>query len=305
MIEIKSTLRESPVTAIIYGKDGVGKSSFCAGAPSVVFVTVEGGLDNIDALAVPTPKTWQEVLDSVAALAVDDRCKTIAIDSLDWLEQICWAHICKVGIGDGKSRNVSNIEAFGWGKGYNAALAEWRKLLMVLEEAKRNGKNVLMTAHALLKGVKNPFGEDYDAWVLKMHEKAAGLMREWVDVVAYCELDIALHKENDRTKSISTGKRVMRCSPSGGTTTKTRYNLPEVLPLDWNAFSAAIKKGRPRSVEALKAVMQEKLTALDDPTLAAGCAQFLVERGETFASLSEAIATVNDYLKEKEEKEKQ
>lgn len=305
MIEIKSTLCESPVTAIFYAKDGVGKSTLCASAPGAVFISVEGGLDNIDALAVPSPKTWQDVLDSVVSLSKDERCKTIVIDSLDWLEQLCWAHICKIGIGDGKSRNVSNIEAFGWGKGYTAALSEWRKLLMLLDEAKRHGKNVLMTAHATLKSVKNPFGEDYDAMILKMHEKAAGLLREWVDVVAYCELDIALHKENDRTKSISTGKRVMRCSPSGGTTTKTRYNLPEVLPLDWNAFASAIKKGRPRSVEALKATLQEKLATLDDPTLAAGCSQFLVERGETFASLSEAITTVDDYLKEKERKAEQ
>ncbi len=300
MIEIKSTLRESPIRAIIFGKDGVGKSTFCAGAPGAVFIAVESGLDNIDALAVPTPTHWEDLIEYVQALSTDERCGTIVIDSLDWAEQLCWRHVCAQG--DEKGRKQKNIESFGYGKGYVAALAEWRVLLGELQRARANGKNVLLIAHAERKAVKNPTGEDYDAWAIKLNAKAAGIIREWVDVVGFAELDVAIiegKEKTDRAKGVSTGKRILRTQPAAGYDAKTRFTLPERVPLDWPTFARLVKAGRPPTVEELTATLDNRLLALASDDVAAGCRSFLSERGRTFASLSEAIATVDGYLNEK------
>jgi hypothetical protein len=300
VIEIKSTLRESPIRAIIFGKDGVGKSTFCAAAPCAVFIAVESGLDNIDASATPTPDEWTDLLEYVQALADDDRCGTIVIDSLDWAEQLCWRHVCQQG--DEKGRKQKNIESFGYGKGYVAALAEWRVLINELMLARSKGKNVLLIAHAERKAVKNPTGEDYDAWAIKLNAKAASLFREWVDVVGFAELDIAIIEgkdKHDRAKGISTGKRVLRTQPAAGYEAKTRFTLPERVPLDWPSFARAVKAGRPPTIDELELRITTKLADLADVAVEAACGKFLSERGRTFASLSEAIATVDGYLNER------
>lgn len=301
-LEIKSTLRESPIRAVIFGKDGVGKSTFCAAAPRAVFIAVENGLDNIDAQAVPMPEEWVDLIEYVQALSNDERCGTIVIDSLDWAEQLCWRHVCAQG--DDKGRKQKNIESFGYGKGYVAALAEWRVLLNELTVARRNGKNVLLIAHAERKAVKNPTGEDYDAWAIKLNAKAAGLIREWVDVVGFAELDVAIIEgkdKNDRAKGISTGRRVLRTQPAAGYDAKTRFTLPDRVPLDWSTFDRLVKAGRPPTVDELEATLKSKRAELNSTEIGNACEAFLSERGRTFASLSEAIATVDGYLNEKKE----
>jgi hypothetical protein len=303
MIEIKSTMREVPIRAVIYGADGVGKSTLCAGAPGAVFVAVEDGLANIDAMQVAEPHSWTDILESVDALVSDDRCHTIVIDSLDWAEALCWRHVCDQG--DEKSRKVKNIEAFGYGKGYVAAVAEWRILLASLTRAGNAGKHVLLTAHAHRKVVKNPAGEDFEQWQIKLHEKAAGLIREWAHVVAFAELDIATVTDKDdgnRTKGVWSGKRVLRTQPSAGYQGKTRLTMPAKIPLDWRAFASAVSAGKPPGIEALSATLSAKLLELGDDAVSVGCTQFLEARGKSLASVTEAIATVDRYLSQKKEK---
>lgn len=299
-ITIKSTLREAPIRAVIFGKDGVGKSTFCAGAPGAVFIAVESGLDNIDARSVPEPEEWPDLIEYVQALADDERCGTIVIDSLDWAEALCWRHVCEQG--DDKGRKQKNIEAFGYGKGYVAALAEWRVLLNELNRARAKGKGILLIAHAERKTVKNPTGEDFDAWAIKLNAKAAGLVREWVDIVGFAELDVTtIEVEKGYHKGQSSGRRILRTQPAAGYDAKTRFTLPERIPLDWSRFAALVSAGRPATVEELRVSLSAKLIQLDREDITTGCSDFLKERGETFASLSEAIATVDGYIREKKE----
>ena len=304
MLEIKSTLRNSPIRAVIYGKDGIGKSTMCAGAPDAIFIASEDGLDNIDAKAVEPPTTWTQLIETVDALAADGRCGTIVIDSLDWAEPLCWEYVCAQG--DEKGRKMKNIEAFGYGKGYVAALSEWRVLLSALTRAGRAGKNVLLIAHAHRKTVRNPSGEDYEQWQIKLNEKAGGLIREWVHIVGFAELDIATVTNKDdggRTKGIFTGKRILRTQPSAGYEGKTRLTLPAKIPLEWASFAAAVASGRPPTEAELRATLDAKLTQLGDGEVSRGCGTFLVQRGFSLGAYAEAIATVDGYLSDSEQKE--
>ncbi len=301
-LEIRSTLREVPIRAVVYGADGVGKSTLCAGAPKAVFICTEDGLDNIDARAIDPPETWAGILEAVDALTADDRCGTIIIDSLDWAEQMLWSWLVATRP-DEKGRKVKDIEGYGYGKGYIAAASEWRVLLAALQRAGKAGKHVLMTAHAQRKSVKNPSGEDYEQLQIKLQERAAGLIREWVHIVAFAELDIATVTDKDdgnRTKGVFTGKRILRTQPAAGYQGKTRLTMPAKIPLDWAAFAAAVKAGRPPSVDALRAQL-DALIGLDED-LQSRCEKFLASRGMTPAALNDAIANVQRVLETKEEK---
>jgi hypothetical protein len=302
MLEIRSTLREAPIRAVIYGADGVGKSTLCAGAPGAVFIASEDGLDNIDARQVNPPESWPQIIEYVDALSNDDRCGTIVIDSLDWSEQMLWSWLVATKT-DEKGRKVKDIEGYGYGKGYIAAASEWRILIAALQRAGQRGKNVLMTAHAHRKGVKNPTGEDFEQMQIKLQERAAGLIREWVHIVAFAELDIATVTDKDdggRTKGVFTGKRILRTQPSAGYQGKSRLTLPSKIPLDWHAFAAAIKAGRPPSIGDLAGQLKELLESASDPSISDRCFKFLDARGRTSAAYTDAIANVQRLIETKE-----
>lgn len=298
MIEIRSTLREVPMRAVIYGADGVGKSTFCAAAPGAVFIATEDGLDNIDARAVAAPESWPSILEAVEALSSESSCQTIIIDSLDWAEQMLWAWLVATKK-DEKGRPVKDIEGYGYGKGYIAAASEWRLLLGALQRAGKAGKHVLLTAHAHRKSVKNPTGEDYEQIQIKLNDRTAGLTREWVHIVAFAELDIATvtdKDDGDRTKGVFTGKRVLRTQPSAGYQGKTRVTMPAKIPLDWEAFAAAVKAGGPPSTSSLEAKLAELLVALGSEEVTVKCRAFLASRGSTVAAYQDAITRVEANL---------
>ncbi len=302
-IEIRSTLRDVPIRALIYGADGVGKSTMCAGAPRPVFIATEDGLGNIDAQAIDPPESWGNIIEAVDSLASDDRVGTIVIDSLDWAEQMLWAHIVATHT-DEKGRKVRDIEGFGYGKGYVAAASEWRVLIAALQRAGKAGKHVLLTAHAHRKTVKNPTGEDFEQMQIKLQERASGLFREWVHIVAFAELDIATVTDKDdggRTKGVFTGQRVLRTQPGAGYQGKARLTLPAKIPLDWHAFEAAIKAGRPLSVGDLDSSLKEKLSELGDADVTSKCMAFLESRGNSVAAYQDAIAKLEANLKQKKE----
>ncbi len=70
--ELVKGRRAKPIRTLLYGVEGIGKSTFAANAPSPIFVGAEDGTDHLDVTRFPMPETWQEVLDApVAELLVE------------------------------------------------------------------------------------------------------------------------------------------------------------------------------------------------------------------------------------------
>ena len=297
--DVKKTRKEAPVRLAMHGPGGTGKSTFAAAAPSPVFIAAEDGLTNIDAHAFPEPLGWADLLAQIDSLATEaHNYRTLVVDSLDWAEPLCWSAVCDLG--DAKGKRMPNIEAFGYGKGYTAALDQWRVFLSKLSAVRERGLNIILIAHSVRKSVKNPEGEDYEQWQMKIHDKAAGLIKEWVDVVGYASGEVlTMENENGRVKGIASGKRVLKTAPAAGYDGKTRYAMPASMPLDWPTFERAVYEGGAGALDRLRGEFAAKLTELAEPEVEAKARAFVASRGETVASLSEAIATVVNYISER------
>ena len=94
-----------PQKTVIFGPEGIGKSTLAAQFPAPVFLDTEGGTHHLDVARLPAPKSWADVVAAIAALATEAHdFKTLVIDTADWLEKLLVDHVCKTA-------NKASIEA--------------------------------------------------------------------------------------------------------------------------------------------------------------------------------------------------
>lgn len=230
-----------PIRVLLYGTEGVGKSTWASQTPSPIFLAAEDGISNLDVARFPEPRTWMEVLEAIQSLVIESHeLKTLVLDTLDWLEPLCWAHVCQ-------QADKSSIEDFGFGKGYVAALDQWRILLAALDGLRTSrGMHVIMLGHSAIKPFQNPEGAAFDRYELKLHKGAAGLLKEWADAVLFASYETFTVKDKDgpKAKGVANGARIVRTERRAAFDAKNRQGLPFQMPLSWEDFWQAAQKGQ-------------------------------------------------------------
>jgi hypothetical protein len=256
--------QDKPMRVLLYGVEGIGKSTFAANAPSPIFIPVEDGTAHLDVARFPKPSTWAEVIEAIDEIGASEHdFRTVVVDTLDALEALCWAHV----VTKAASPKVKSIEDFGYGKGYTAALEEWRLFLSHLERLRnQRGMHVMLLAHSLIKTFKNPEDEDFDRYQLRMHDKAGGLLKDWCDCVLFARYEtfVSIDDRAKRARGVSTGARVIHTQRTAAWDAKNRYDLPETLPLDWEAFHGACARHAPASADKLRERIATMLASAED-----------------------------------------
>ena len=242
MLESIQTGRENkPPRLMIYGQEGVGKSTLGASAPDAIFVQTEDGLGEIDCRKFPLAQNLGDVIAALTALRDEDpEFRTVVIDSLDWLERLIFDEVCKeFGV-----RSIEKADG-GFGKGYVDALVHWRRVLSLLDELRnKRGMMVILLAHAKVERFEDPENTAYDRYAPRLHKHAASLISEWVDAVMFATKRMRVSKDGD-TRSIASpigadgGERVLRTNGSPACIAKNRFGLPNEIPLSWDAFLQA------------------------------------------------------------------
>jgi hypothetical protein len=285
---------------LLYGPEGIGKSTFGASAPRPIFLGAEEGTASLDVTRFPRPESLDDVFEALAALRAPEAegFDTLVIDSLDWLEPLIWDFCVK-------RDNEKSIESYGYGKGYAAALDEWRKLLRVLEFVWLSKRmNIVLLAHSVIRPFKNPAGEDYDRYELKLHTKAAGLVKEWTDAVLFAQYETYAKKDEKtkRVRGIDTGARLVFTERRAAYDAKNRYSLPESLPLSWSDFAAAVAQGQTAAPAELRAEVLRKAEGLPED-VKLKVQEVVAKAGDNAQSLALINNKVNAKLAELAEKE--
>ena len=65
---ITTGIQNTPVKTVLYGPEGIGKSSFAAQFPQPVFIDTEGGTKRLNVARLPAPTSWAMLLDEVRNL---------------------------------------------------------------------------------------------------------------------------------------------------------------------------------------------------------------------------------------------
>lgn len=243
----------TPKRFLVYGVEGVGKSSLAAGAPDAIFLTPEDGVGDLDVARFPEPKTWQDILDALNALLTGEHAyKTLVVDTVDWIEPILFAHVCRQG---GKA----SITDFGYGDGYRASTDLWRIFTARCDELRhKRGMTIVLLGHSAVKEFKDPGNDAYERYQLKLYKDSAGWLREWADAVLFANYDVAT-KENKRgrVRAFDTGARFLFTQRTAAYDAKNRLNLPPRVPLSWSDLEEAIDANAPASPAKLRRQLDE------------------------------------------------
>jgi len=237
MEQIHSGKQPAPRRILLYGVHGIGKSTWGSMAPKSIFISTEDGLGEIACQKLPLTRSFDDVMQALSELYSEAHLyRTLVVDSVDWLEQLIWQEVCR-------EKNVESIEEIGYAKGYVFALTQWRNFLAGLEALRADkGMMVILIGHAKIEKFENPETENYDRYCPHLHKSASAIIQEWCDEVLFAtyRVHIKQTKEGfDKTiiKGIGTGERIIRTTERPAHVAKNRLNLPDELPLDWNAYA--------------------------------------------------------------------
>lgn len=217
---------------VIYGPEGIGKSTFASMFPNPVFIDTEGSTKHMDVARTPKPSSWEMLLEQVRYFKNNpEEFSTLIIDTADWAEQLCINQICSKAKKDG-------IEDFGYGKGYVFLAEEFGRLLNLLNELIEAGINVTITAHAKMRKFEQPdeMGA-YDRWEMKLGKNTAPLLKEWADLVLFANYKtFTITTDNKKTKAQG-GDRVMYTTHHPCWDAKNRFGLNNELKFDFTEIT--------------------------------------------------------------------
>lgn len=282
-----------PLRVLLYGTEGIGKSTFAASAPAPIFLGAEDGSDHLNVARFPQPETWGDIMDAVRTLATEEHSyRTLVIDTVDWAEPLCWRQVCA-------ETRAKSIEALPYGKGYTAALEHWRALIVALGMLRdRKKMNVILLGHTHVKNFKNPEGPDFERYQLALHEKASGALRQWADELIFARAEVFVAKDGQRAKGVS-GERIAHTAGCAAFDAKSRHGLPERLPFSWADFAAAIEEAR-NAAPSLRKDIESALSDLEalSPDVAVKARSFVASAGDDVAKLRPALNTIRARIAE-------
>ncbi|HVX00712.1 MAG TPA: ATP-binding protein [Candidatus Babeliaceae bacterium] len=243
--ELETGVKKAPLKLLIYGDNGVGKSTFASEAESCVFMDIEGNIDHLNAVPKQSLDTWEECLEFMRSLIGQQHSfKTLIIDSLEALEQKIWKHICIIH----KAKGIDDPQVFKFGKGYALALDIWRSFLENLNHIRRRrGMSIIFIGHAGIRKHENLEGTTFDRYELRINAKAAGLISDWVNCILFANTEVKIeenkYERNPKAKKkVRLGNRIINTTCNASYLAKNIYNLPEKLPLDWDIFHSKVEE---------------------------------------------------------------
>ena len=225
-LNIQRGKRHTPVRAVIYGTEGIGKSTLAAAFPSPVILDTEEGTHHLDVARVSIG-SWDELRAAVAEIgSKPSEFRTVVIDSADWAERLLTEQLLR-------ENKWASIESAGYGKGFTMLAEAFGRFLTQCDALIGVGLNVAFVAHSKVQRTSPPdMADGFDRYELKLTKQTAPLLKEWCDLLCFCNYKTAVSEGSDGRKKATGGKRrLMHLERAAAWDAKNRYGLDAELPM--------------------------------------------------------------------------
>lgn len=242
MIKVQRGVIPRAKKVVVYGPEGIGKSTFAAQFPDAIIIDVEGSTASMDVARIE-PKSWSELLSNVKDITaglVDVPCRTLVIDTADWAETLCAESVCA-------QKHWDSLSSPGYGTGYRVAWEEFGKLMNALSTTVDKGINVVITAHAAMRKFEQPDeAGSYDRWEMKLQNSPkaniSAMVKEWADMVLFVNYKtIVSDKDKQGKGKAQGGRRVMYTEHHPCWDAKNRYGLPAMMDFSYEGIRPIIE----------------------------------------------------------------
>lgn len=227
-------VQSKALRVVLYGPEGIGKTTLAAEFPSPIFIDIEDGSNQLPVARMPRPTSWAMLMDEIKAVRDGDvpGCSTLIIDTADAAEQLCIDAVCA-------EQSIKSIESPGYGKGYTYLAEKYGKLLDALGEVVDTGRNVVVVSHALCRKFERPDEEGaYDRYELKLSRKVAPLVKEWCDMLLFLDYKTIVETQSAKDGTVTKakakgGRRIIHTTHHPCWDAKNRFGLKDPLSLDF------------------------------------------------------------------------
>lgn len=233
-MNINTGVVPTPQKVVLYGVEGIGKTTFAAQFPNPLFIDTEDSTLHMDVARFDKPTSWTMLMQQIDYVKQNKPCGTLIIDTIDWAEKLCKAHLA--------AQNKWTDSSNDYGAKYIALEKEFGDLLNKLSEVVDVGIHVVITAHAWLRKKEEPdeMGA-YDRYELKLEKKPAPLVKEWADMVLFANYKtMILTDEKTKSKKATGGQRMMFTTHRPAWDAKNRVGLPDELPFEYSQIAHVI-----------------------------------------------------------------
>lgn len=228
LMEIIRGKIKKPERIVVYGPEGIGKSTFASMFPDPLFIDTEGSTSDLDVARLPAPESWAMIVEEVNYVKEHpDCCKTLVIDTADWAEKLCIKAVCA-------SEDKRSVEDFSYGKGYVKVAEQFGRFLNALTDISDLGITIVVTAHAMMRKFERPDESGaYDRWELKLEKKTSPLLKEWATMLLFANYKTIVVKDSNGKAKAKGGERVMYTQHHACWDAKNRKGLPEEMPFQY------------------------------------------------------------------------
>lgn len=221
----------TPSKVVLYGVEGVGKTTLANQFPSPLFIDTEGSTSKIQ----PQPSRMPDVdgyrgfkIQLNKILTNKHPYKTLVIDSIDWMEKWVEDYVCA-------QASCNSIEDFGYGKGYKLVEEEFMKLLGFLDRIMlERSMHILLIAHSVVRQSSEPgIATAYDRYELNLGKKTLPLIKQWADALLFANFRriVVDGKRGEKTIAVGGKERILYCNHTAVIDAKNRFGLDDQIPM--------------------------------------------------------------------------
>lgn len=224
----KGKIKKAP-KIVIYGQEGIGKSTLASQFPAPIFLDTEegSGMLDVDRTSIANLDDFWEAVRWLKENR--ENYRTVVLDTVDRLWMMCADYVSTL-------RGWENVASAPFGKGYAEASEAFRGLFQALDDLQRIGYIVLVIAHARVEIMTPPDGADYSKYCLKISapssqaKSAREYVKEWCDVLLFCRFTFSV--DSQTRKATGEAVRIISTTPSPAWEAKNRYDLADSIPMD-------------------------------------------------------------------------
>lgn len=234
-------IKPEPRRTIVYGDEGIGKTTFLSKFPNTFLIPAERGVSHIEDASKPSDdkicQSFDELMAYLEFFYVNESpCQHISIEGVSGVQRLIDKQVCK-------DERKSHIEEIGYNGGRKLGMRYWEKLIEALDALGRDKRmNVSFSAHVDKENFKDPTTDSYDRYSIRAWKGASDMLFEWGTEVLFCQKDILTRKE-DAGFNKTTTKAIESKSASIYTTSQPAFRaknrlsgIPEKIAMDWYVY---------------------------------------------------------------------